>query len=452
MTTSHGNGNVASGALRNDAPVSAIAGSCASFLEILPVGVFVVDREQRLTAINPAAQKLLGVEGEQALGHQCREVLRCTFCGPACATCQARDDAQIHRAFPTEIRRADGSKCSLLIDAAPIEGGRVAVVIRDVTESERLRRAISDRWIFHGLVCVSPRMKEIVGQIRDVAGFDSTVLILGESGTGKEVVARALHAESPRASKPFVAVNCSAYSENLLESELFGHTRGSFTGADRDRRGRFEMADGGTVFLDEIGEVSQKIQVKLLRVLQEREIERVGESKSRPVDIRIVAATNKDLHREVREGRFREDLYYRLNVFSLRLPPLRERKEDVPALVEHLLGRLVTRTGKDVRAFSDEAMAALLRHSWPGNVRELENVIESATVRARGDVVSLADLAGSFEADAAVLASPKDRIEGALRRTGGCVTRAARLLGMHRTTLWRQMRELGIPRDEFLLG
>jgi PAS domain S-box-containing protein len=452
MAASQRNDNVAPDVSQGNAFVPPNGQNYAGLLELLPVGVFVIDRELRLVSINPAAQRMLGVSTEAAVGHICREVLRCSYCGPACASCQAREDGEVHRGFPTDIRRPDGSRCSLLIDAAPVGPDRVAVVLRDVTESEKIRQAISDRWIFHGLVCVSPRMKEIVGQVRDVASFDSTVLILGESGTGKEVVARALHAESPRASKPFVAVNCSAYSENLLESELFGHARGSFTGADRDRRGRFELADGGTVFLDEIGEVSPKIQVKLLRVLQEREIERVGESRPRAIDVRIVAATNKDLHREVREGRFREDLYYRLNVFTLRLPPLRDRKEDIPALVDYLLQRLAARTGKEVRAFSDESVEMLLRHGWPGNVRELENVVESAVVRARGGLVTVADLAGSIQGGETVLATPRERIETALRRTGGCVTRAARILGVHRTTLWRQMREAGIGRDEFLEG
>jgi transcriptional regulator with PAS, ATPase and Fis domain len=288
--------------------------------------------------------------------------------------------------------------------------------------------------------------------VRDVAPYDSTVLILGESGTGKELVARAIHAESSRADRPFVAVNCSAYSENLLESELFGHARGSFTGAERDRQGRFELANGGTVFLDEIGEISPKLQVKLLRVLQEREIERVGESRSRPVDLRIVAATNRDLQAEVREGRFREDLYYRLNVFTLRLPPLRERTEDIPALADHFLGKLCDRTGKEVRGLSGDVLDAFLRHSWPGNVRELENVVESALVRARGPLLTIADLPEGFRAEAALAAVPEDRIRAALGRTGGCVTRAARLLGIHRTTLWRQMREAGLTREQFLVG
>jgi len=429
-------------------PATAVHG----LLDALPVGVFVIDGEQTIETLNPAAAMLLGYEQEQVSGRRCSEVLGCSYCGPACAAMGARDADRTQVGFPAQLTTGKGRKRSVLMDAVPLGRGRVAVLLRDVTDAERLRHALLEKWVFHGLVCVSAATKEIVDRVRDVAPYDSTVLILGESGTGKELVARAIHAESARADRPFVAVNCSAYSENLLESELFGHVRGSFTGAERDRQGRFELANGGTVFLDEIGEISQKIQVKLLRVLQEREIERVGENRSRPVDLRIVAATNRDLQREVREGRFREDLYYRLNVFTLRLPPLRERSEDIPALADHFLNKLCEHTGKAVRALHGDVLDAFLRHSWPGNVRELENVVESALVRARGPLITIADLPEGFRAEATMAALPEDRIRAALGRTGGCVTRAARLLGIHRTTLWRQMREAGLRRDDFLVG
>jgi DNA-binding NtrC family response regulator len=303
--------------------------------------------------------------------------------------------------------------------------------------------------VFHGLVGVSAAIKHAIGQIRDVAPYDSTALVVGESGTGKELAARAIHAESARASKPFVSVSCGAYSEGLLESELFGHVRGASPGAERDRAGRFEMAEGGTVFLDEVAEASPKVQVRLLRLLQDREVERVGESRARPVDVRLVAATTKDLHREVREGRFREDLFYRLNVFTIRMPPLRERKEDVPVLVDFLVHKAALRTGKDVVAVSEEALERLAAHSWPGNVRELENVVESAVVRARGSTIGAGDLPPDFAA-AEGAAAPVERMRDALRRAAGSVTLAARLLGVHRTTLWRWMGQAGLRRDDFL--
>ncbi len=448
-------------ALHDDDPVATtLSRGCAEYaptssgfrelLDALPVGLFILGPDQIVLQINETATRLLGVEADAAVGRPCDEVLRCSFCSETCASCLARDNGEVQRAFPADLRGADGKQRSVLMDAVPLGGGPVAVVLRDVTETERIRRALQDRWVFHGMVCVSASMKQIVGKIRDVAPFESTCLVLGESGTGKELVARALHEESPRAERPFVAVNCSAYSEGLLESELFGHVRGSFTGAHQDRQGRFEVATGGTVFLDEIGEISPKVQVKLLRVLQEREIERVGENRTRSVDLRIVAATNRDLYQEVREGRFREDLYYRLNVFTLTIPPLRDRKEDVAALTEHLLAKIAKRMGKTMRGVSEHVMATLLQHAWPGNVRELENVIESAVVRAHGDILTPADLPDGFRAENAVAIDPEDRIRDALRRTAGCVTRAARFLGMHRTTLWRHMREAGIRREDFL--
>ena len=452
MTLSRGNHSDATGLLLNDAQKSALPPGYDELIDIIPVGIFTLDGAQRIRYVNPAAAELLGLEEpQQAVGKNCEEALQCTFCGPECATCLTREDGRVRRSFPSEITRTDGSRRSVIIDSVPLIGGAVAVLIRDVTESERLRKALQERWIFHGLVCTSQPMKEVVGQIRDVAPYDSTVLILGESGTGKELVARSLHAESERAAKPFVVVNCAAYSETLLESELFGHVRGSFTGADRNRRGRFELADGGTVLLDEVGDISPKIQVKLLRVLQEREIERVGESTPRAVNIRILASTNRNLHEAVRNGQFREDLFYRLNVFTLNLPPLRDRKEDIPALVDYLVERLGERTGKQVKGVSDDVMGKLLSHSWPGNVRELENVLESAVVRSHSDVVTRIELPHTTGA-AMPGATLEERMRDSLRRTAGCVTRAARLLGVHRTTLWRHMRELGISRDEFLMG
>jgi PAS domain S-box-containing protein len=451
---------MAMSALQNDTSVATAlqpraessADGYEALLRVLPVGVFVIDAERKIETLNPAAAALLGFKPEEVPGKTCADVFGCSYCGPSCAAVHARDGGGVQLGFPAQLAPAEGQRRSVLIDAVPLERGRVAVVLRDVTDAERLRHALREKWVFHGLVCVSATTKEIVDRVRDVAPYDSTVLILGESGTGKELVARAIHAESPRADRPFVAVNCSAYSENLLESELFGHVRGSFTGAERDRQGRFELSNGGTVFLDEIGEISPKIQVKLLRVLQEREIERVGDNRSRPVDLRIIAATNRDLQREVHEGRFREDLYYRLNVFTLRLPPLRERSEDIPALADHFLEKLCARTGKELRGFAGDVLDVFLRHSWPGNVRELENVVESALVRAHGPVITATDLPETFRAEVTPAATPEDRIRTALERTGGCVTRAARLLGIHRTTLWRQMREAGFRRGDFLVG
>ncbi len=421
-----------------------------ALLEVLPVGVYIVDRDSRIRMMNATAARLLRVDAEKLIGRPCKEAMCCSFCGPKCAAHDARDQNLTQRDFPVDLRRADGTTVSVKIDAAPLGGGDVAVTLRDVTAREHVERAIRERWAFHGLVGASPAMTDVVGQIRNVAPYDSTVLILGESGTGKELVARGIHAESPRSAKPFVTVNCSAYSEGVLESELFGHARGAFTGAERERVGRFENAEGGTVFLDELGDISPKIQVKLLRVLQGREVERVGENRARPVNVRVIAATNKDLHREVREGRFREDLYYRLNVYTLHLPALRDRREDVPVLAEHLLRRASLRTGKEVLSITPDAMDALMAHAWPGNVRELENVLESAVVRCRDDVVDLTDLpSGLAGPTAGGPVAEGDRVRAALHRAAGSVTLAARLLGVHRTTLWRWMCDAGLHREDF---
>ncbi len=300
----------------------------------------------------------------------------------------------------------------------------------------------------------SPAIRELLDRIVRVAPTDATVLITGESGTGKELVARALHVVSRRGDKPFVPVNCAAITETLLESELFGHARGAFTGATRARRGLFEEASGGTLFIDEIGETSPGFQAKLLRALQEGEIRRVGESSPVQVDVRVIAATNQDLRRAIAEKRFREDLFYRLAVVPIRIPPLRERREDVPLLASHFLQRFARRTGSQ-RALSPEAAARLAAHDWPGNVRELENVIEQAAALSAGPEIRAEDVhvdALPPQADAgaprslaeAVDEAERRTIESALARCGGDLSRVARECGVSGTTLWRKMKRLGI--------
>jgi DNA-binding NtrC family response regulator len=259
-------------------------------------------------------------------------------------------------------------------------------------ETESLREQVRARSRFHNIIGDSPQLQGVYDVVRRAAGTRATVLILGESGTGKELIAQALHHESPRRDKPFIRVHCAALSENLLESELFGHEKGSFTGASARKEGRFELADGGTLFLDEIGEISPSVQVKLLRVLQQREFERVGGTQTLKVDVRIVAATHRDLTAEVKAGRFREDLFYRLNVVSVTLPPLRERKSDIPPLVSHFLEKYGESYGKEVKGLAPGTLQALLAHDWPGNIRELENAIERAVVLAQGAEVATDDL------------------------------------------------------------
>jgi two-component system NtrC family response regulator len=291
-----------------------------------------------------------------------------------------------------------------------------------------------------------------------VAPSDATVLIRGESGTGKELIARAIHHASPRAAGPLVAVNCAALPEGLLESELFGHEKGAFTGAAASRKGRFELADGGSIFLDEIGDLPLHLQVKLLRVLQERQFERVGGTRTIPVNVRVLAATHRNLEALVREGRFRDDLYYRINVVTLLLPPLRERREDLSPLIEHFLTRFAGKNGKTIRGLTREARDALLRYDYPGNVRELENLIERAVVLTRDEVIGKSDLPLTLDEQTAESDAPaglvaaaegleRRMIRDALSRAGGVQTRAAELLGISERVLRYKLRKYGLAGD-----
>jgi two-component system NtrC family response regulator len=326
---------------------------------------------------------------------------------------------------------------------------------RLLRENRELREALGERQRLEGIVGESGRMQEVLSLVRRVAPSDATVLVRGESGTGKELVARAIHAASGRAGGPFVAVNCAALPETLLESELFGHEKGAFTGAQAARQGRFEAAQGGTIFLDEIGDLPPHVQVKLLRVLQERRIERLGANRSVAVDVRLVAATHRDLEAMVREGTFRDDLYYRINVVTITLPPLRDRREDIPLLLERFLERFARANARTIRGLTREARDTLLRYDYPGNVRELENIVERAVVLARDDVIGLADLplgvketekdlAGARTLPAAVEGLERQMIREALVEAGGVQTRAAELLGISERVLRYKLRKYGL--------
>ena len=324
-----------------------------------------------------------------------------------------------------------------------------------VRENVVLRQALKQEYRFRDLLSKSPAMQAVFELAKTAARSNSTILVLGESGSGKEVLSRAIHAESPRAEGPFVAVSCAALTETLLESELFGHEKGSFTGAMSRRKGKFEAADGGTLFLDEVGDIGPKLQLDLLRVLEERKFHRVGGNEEIVVDVRIVAATNRDLRKAALEGKFREDLFYRLNVIPIVVPPLRQRREDVPLLVEHFVERLSVEMKRRIDGVSAEAMSALMAHDWPGNVRELRNVLERGAVVATGPVIQLADLGLPTKAEAAprpgTLASleevEKRHVAAVLAHTGGNVSQSARILGIDRVTLYNKMRKYGIRRD-----
>ena len=328
-------------------------------------------------------------------------------------------------------------------------------------ENQRLKAQLDAKFGFENIIGASPAMQEVFQTIRQVAPTRATVLIQGESGTGKELVARALHQCSPRAQGPFVPVHCAALAPTLLESELFGHEKGAFTGAVERRRGRFELADGGTLFLDEVGEIDPALQVKILRVLEERKFERVGGTETVEVDVRLVAATNRDLKKRVEEGVFREDLFYRLYVVSLTLPPLRARDGDIVLLAQHYLKALAAENGKALKGLTPEAMDALTAYAWPGNVRELRNVIERMVVLSHGDRLGVRDLPVNLRAAAghggagarpgtALRDAERQLIEEALRRHKGHRTRAARDLGISRRTLHRKLNEFGLrtPKED----
>ena len=376
-------------------------------LDSIGDGVFTMDQDGNITLWNPAMERISGYRADEVLGKNCRLLHFDNCFGRECpadlSECRIFQEGQV---APTEcsLKHKDGRVVPVIKNARVIrdQKGTVIGIVEAVTDLTELKQAkwkleeAGRRWRtdrkLGDIIGKSTAMQRVFSAIFAAAASDTTVLIQGESGTGKEIVAGAIHCNSHRRDKPLITVNCSALPESMLESELFGHVKGAFTGAVHNRIGRFEEAHGGTVFLDEIGEVSPLIQIKLLRVLQERQIERVGESKTRKIDIRIIGASNKDLYELVQAGLFREDLYYRLKVFPINLPPLRKRMEDIPLLVSHFVEMFNKRTGRQIKTISAAAMRVSLNYSWPGNVRELENAIEHAYVICTSDQIGLHDL------------------------------------------------------------
>lgn len=322
------------------------------------------------------------------------------------------------------------------------------LVMRDVTRLTDLERRLEDRYHFHRLIGKSKKMQEIYGLVETLGSTDTTVLLTGETGTGKELIAEALHYGSNRALKPFIKTNCSVLTETLLESELFGHVKGAFTGAIKDKPGRFELADGGTILLDEIGDISPATQLKLLRVLQEREFERVGDHKTVKVDVRVIAATNKNLADQVQLGFFRQDLYYRIKVMEITVPPLRDRKDDIPLLINHFCAQFNKKLRKNIQGVSDEPLKLFLNYNWPGNIRELEHVLEHAFVLCKGDTITSEHLPAELFSAARTTGAPtpfsQDAILRILEKTHWNIAQAARELGISRPTLYKKIKDLNI--------
>ncbi len=433
-----------------------------SILESISDGVFTVDADWRITSFNRAAEVITGIRRAEALGRTCSDVFRASMCEADCALRHTVKTGKPIIDKPAFIVTAEGRRISISVSTAILrdEHGRLlggAETFRDLSLVDELRKELEGRFQVGDLVSRSPALRRVVDHLPQIAASDASVMILGETGTGKELLARAIHGLSPRKNKPFLPINCGALPDTLLESELFGYEKGAFTGAVKDKPGRFALAEGGTVFLDEIGDVSPAMQVRLLRVLQERTYEPLGGTEVRRTDVRVISATHRDLAARIRKDAFREDLFYRLNVVTLALPPLRKRKEDIPLLVEHFVARYNRRLGRSVTGVAPDGMALLMAHDYPGNVRELENVIERAFVLCGSGRIEREhlppELAGLQHATAgatdATIAEQTRAVEvraihAALESNGFSRQAAARALGLHKSTFFRKIKALGV--------
>lgn len=430
-------------------------------LDCVPDGVFTVDTEWRITSFNRAAEQVTGIRREEALGRRCCDVFRTSICENACVLKHTLTTGRRVVNKLVYIIDARGRKIPISISTACLKDARGRIIggvesFRDLREVGALQRQLEEPEAFADIIGRGPALRQLLDLLPAVAVSDSTVLIEGASGTGKELFARAIHHLSGRRERRFVPLNCGALPDNLLESELFGYKAGAFTDARRDKPGRFALADGGTLFLDEIGDVSPAMQARLLRVLQERVYEPLGGVEPVRTDVRLVAATNKRLRELVEQGRFREDLFYRIHVIRLELPSLRDRREDLPALIEHFIARLNRVQGRDIAGVSDEVLARLMDHEFPGNIRELENILEHAFVLCRGALIELPHLPPHLRGESpaarfrprpglTLAAAEEQLITEALRRHAGNRKQAAQELGINPSTLFRKLKRFRPP-------
>ncbi len=438
-------------------------------------GIIIVDEKGCFLAANQTAQLMTGYTEEELKGQSCR-ILNCTGCkivgkGAGKKWCGLFSEELIREKKCVITDRRNRAipivKSATVLYNEKNEIMGAVETLKDISENIHYKNELASikRMYhiddgFHGIIGRTPVMQNLYEGIESVASLDTPVMILGESGTGKEMVAKALHEIGNRSQKPFIKVNCAALSENILESELFGHVKGAYTGADSDRIGRFEAAHRGTLFLDEIGDIPLPVQVKLLRVLEERMIQRVGANRSIPIDVRIITATNKDLEKMIARGQFRDDLFFRINVFPLSLAPLRDRKDDITLIIQHFIHFHAEKTGKNILGFTPEAMRLMVAYSWPGNVRELRNAIEYAFVLARGKSIGPEHLPEKIASNRSPSPEPvivrdagdvvrvgeseKERLLDALQKEDGNQTRAARMLGVSRITIWKRIKKYGI--------
>jgi PAS domain S-box-containing protein len=436
-----------------------LASPCCTIVESISDGVFTVDFEKRITFFNRAAELITGFKAEEAIGQYCFDIFRANSCHDKCPMDAATAG---HPRINVRARIIDksGEEKPICINTALLKDSHGEILggvetFRDLSELERLRRELSRSFTTEDIVGNHPRMREILSLLPDIAESDSPVLIEGPTGSGKELFVRAIHNLSPRKDHPFIAVNCAALPETLLESELFGYSRGAFTGALRNKPGRFLLANKGTLFLDEIGTTSPAFQADLLRVLEDGEFIPLGETKALKVDVRVVAATNVNLKKLVLQGRFREDLYYRLNVVKISLPSLRERKEDIPLLIDHFIQKFNLLKGRAIRGATPDALSYLMGYPFPGNIRELENAIQYAFIRCKADLIGLehlseelfekADSEEKFPSDLNIPSHREEaeQIRSLLNQYGGNRIETARALGISRSTLWRKIKKYG---------
>lgn len=431
-----------------------------SILESISDGIFTIDLEWKITYFNSAAEVITGISRKEAVGRKCSDVFHSSICEKDCVLKKTFENNKPIIGKTVFIIDNDGEKIPISVSTAilrdkngDIIGG--AETFRDLTEIEILRDKLEDKAVLDGMIAKSPSMNSIVSMISSIAKSPVTTLIYGETGTGKEVLAKKIHELSERKDFPFIAINCGALPDTLLESELFGYKKGAFTGALKDKPGKFKLAENGTLFLDEIGEISPALQIRLLRVLQEHTYEPLGAVKTESTNARIIAATNKDLQKLVEKGSFRRDLFYRINVINLNIPPLRERKEDILLLIQHFIRKINKVHKKIIKGFTKDALDILMEYKWPGNIRELENVIERAFVLCTSEYIDISYLPSNItkmyvrkrknnNINDARRDVEKNMIMEVLDKNDYNLILTSKELGIHRSTLYRKMKKFGI--------
>lgn len=421
-------------------------------LDSIADGVFTVDKEWRITSFNKSAERITGFSQEEAIGQYCYEIFRTNVCLDNCALGETMETEQNIVNKELNILDKGNQEVPVSISTAVLRDGKGKIIggvetFRDLSLIKELDKEIHEKYSFQDIISKHPSIISIFRILPDIARSEATVLIQGESGTGKELFAQAIHNLSPRREGPLITVNCAALPETLLESELFGYRKGAFTNAKHDKPGRFQLAEGGTIFLDEIGDIPPGIQAKLLRVLEGKEFEPLGGTTTLKADVRVVTATNKDLPKLVSLGQFRDDLFYRLNVVKIELPSLKERRTDIPLLIEHFIGKFNKKIGKEIKGVSEEVMNILLNYAYPGNIRELENIIEHTFILCKGTHILKEHLPRYLHEQKTLVPEKKsiqkleeEHIIHTLHTCGGNMGKAAEELGIHRTTLWRKLR------------